>query len=156
MRSHRTARIAAAAFLTMGTLLTAAVPANAAPRRQSIKILSVQYDSPGNDNGSNRSLNAEWVEIENAGRTRVDLEGWTLSNGDREFEFPEFTLRPGWTVMVHTGKGEDGEPRRHDLYWGSRKYAWGNDGDTAKLYDDDGRRVDTCEWDDDDEGWVDC
>ncbi|HEX8345384.1 MAG TPA: lamin tail domain-containing protein [Actinoplanes sp.] len=155
MRTHHTARIAAA-ILATGTLLTVATPATAAPRRQAIQIMSIQYDSPGRDNGSNKSLNAEWVEVQNTGQTRVDLEDWTLSNGDREFEFPEFTLRPGRTVMVHTGKGYDGEPRNHDLYWGSSKYAWGNDSDTATLHDDDGRRVDVCEWDGDGEGWTDC
>lgn len=156
MRAYHTARVAAAALVTTGTLLAMAAPANADSRRHSVKIVSVQYDSPGSDNGSNKSLNREWVEIENTGWKRVDLEDWTLSNGDREFEFPDVTLRPGKTLVIHTGKGEDGEPRQRDLYWGSRKYAWGNEEDTATLYNDDGRRVDSCEWDDDDEGWTDC
>lgn len=155
MGTYRTARCAAAALLTTGTLLAMAAPATAAPGRHSVQIMSVQYDSPGRDNGSTRSLNAEWVEVENTGDRRVDLDGWTLSNGDREFEFPAFTLRPGRTVMVHTGRGEDGEPRNHDLYWGSRTYAWGNRSDTATLRDDDGRRVDSCGWDGDD-GWTAC
>lgn len=157
MRTHRTVRFAAAALLTTGTLLTTvAAPAIAGERRQSVRITGVQYNSPGRDNGSNRSLNGEWVEVKNTGWRRVNLEDWTLSNGDREYEFPDVTLRPGKTVLVHTGKGEDGEPHDRDLYWGSRKYAWGNEEDTATLYNDHGRRVDTCKWDDEDEDSTDC
>ena len=59
MRAYRTARRAAAALLTTGTLLAVAAPATAAPGRHSVEIMSVQYDSPDRDNGSTKSLNAE-------------------------------------------------------------------------------------------------
>ncbi|GJF27219.1 hypothetical protein SHO565_77830 [Streptomyces sp. HO565] len=47
-----------------------------------MEISDVQYDSPGRDDRSNRSLNKEWVEITNNSRRSVYLEGWTLRDED--------------------------------------------------------------------------
>ncbi|MFJ1811215.1 MULTISPECIES: lamin tail domain-containing protein [unclassified Streptomyces] len=45
-----------------------------------MEISAVQYDSPGRDDRSNRSLNKEWVELTNATRQAVSLDGWTLKD----------------------------------------------------------------------------
>ena len=46
-----------------------------------MQISDVQYDSPGRDDRSNRSLNREWVEITNTARHNVNFDGWTLQDG---------------------------------------------------------------------------
>src|SRR4051794_20370596 len=61
-----TARRLAAAALAAGALVGAvALPASATdharPHRPAVEISDAQYDSPGFDDRSNRSLNKEWV-----------------------------------------------------------------------------------------------
>ena len=54
-----------------------------------VEISRVQADGRGRDNRSNRSLNAEWVEIANTTRHAVNLDGWILTptdHGDSESE----------------------------------------------------------------------
>jgi hypothetical protein len=64
----------------------------------------VQYDSPGSDDGSNASLNAEWVRIKNHGSTARILTGWTVHDlQGHVYTFPSFGLGPGHTVRIHTG-----------------------------------------------------
>jgi hypothetical protein len=110
------------------------------------RIARVSYDSPGDDTGSNASLNAEWVAIKNTGNRARQLRRWTLRDtAGHVFHFPRFTLRPGRTVKVHTGDG--GRTRRH-LYWGQEWYVWNNDGDRATLRNRNGRLIDRCSWDD--------
>ncbi|WP_411138114.1 lamin tail domain-containing protein [Streptomyces sp. C10] len=41
---------------------------------------AIQYDSPGQDDRSTRSLNAEWVTVKNTGRLPVNIKGWPLSD----------------------------------------------------------------------------
>ncbi|MFI6084366.1 lamin tail domain-containing protein [Streptomyces sp. NPDC051217] len=125
----------------------AVLPASAedrrAPARSAVVLGSIQYDSPGFDNGSNRSLNAEWVDVKNTSRQAVNLKGWTLT--DREGSRYRFDLRlPGRsTVRVHTGEGRD---TRADVYQDSRRYIWSNTRDTATLRNDRGRTIDTESW----------
>jgi hypothetical protein len=96
-----------------------------------IKIREIYFDSPGTDDGSNKSLNAEWVEIKNTGTVAKALTGWTLRDASGHvFKFPTFKLKPGKSVKVHTGKGSNSST---DLYWRSSSYIWNNDGDTATL-----------------------
>lgn len=93
-----------------------AVPASAADHRphwRSVEISRVQYDSPGWDNRSNRSLNQEWVEITNNTRRSVNLEGWTLADEDgHTYTFDHYRLAGRATVRVHTGIGHDTRPTR--------------------------------------------
>ena len=126
---------ALAATLTLGF----AVPANAA-----IQISKIQYDSPGTDDGSNSSLNQEYVVIENTGSSAVRLDGWVLKDrAGHRYVFGSFRLRAARSVTIHTGTGNDD---RNDLYQDSGAYIWNNDGDTAKLKDDTGDTVDTCRY----------
>lgn len=62
-----------------------ALPASAADdhgrhHRPAVYISDVQYDSPGRDDGSHRSLYAEWVGISNDSRRAANLDGWSLSD----------------------------------------------------------------------------
>ncbi|NUK10445.1 lamin tail domain-containing protein [Streptomyces lunaelactis] len=156
MSASRPARRIAATVLAAGAVLSAvALPASAHDNdrdrdrarhheQSRVEISDVQANSPGFDNGTNRSVNAEWVEITNNGRRSVDLDGWTLraADGDR-YRFHDVRLAGRATVRIHTGVGRD---TRTDLYQGRRTYVWDNRSDTATLRDDRGRVIDTESW----------
>jgi hypothetical protein len=126
---------AIAAALTMG--LTGQASA-------AIRITKIYFDSPGTDDGSNKSLNAEYVQVKNTGASRKTLTGWTLRDtSSHVFKFPTFRLRAGKSVKIHTGKGSN---TASDLYWRLDEYVWNNDGDTAKLRKKDGSLVDSCSY----------
>ncbi|MEU7154812.1 lamin tail domain-containing protein, partial [Streptomyces sp. NPDC045456] len=82
----RSARLAALALGSATLVGAAALPATAtgahtlpAHHRSPVVIGAVQADSPGRDDGSNRSLNAEWVTVKNTSHRPVNLKGWTLT-----------------------------------------------------------------------------
>lgn len=105
----------------------------------------IQYDSPGSDDGSNASLNAEYVRIRNASATTaVRLTGWTVRDAQAHvYKFGTFTLGAGKTVTLHTGSGSN---TATDVYWRSGAYIWNNTGDKAILKNANGVVVDTCAW----------
>ncbi|MFF4660622.1 lamin tail domain-containing protein [Streptomyces sp. NPDC001381] len=143
------ARRLAAAALAAGVLVSvAALPASAAdharPSRPKVEISAVQYDSPGRDDRSNRSLNKEWVELTNTTRRAVNLDGWTLEDASgHTYTFDGYRLAGRVTVRIHTGLGRD---TRTDLYQDRRHYVWNNDHDTATLSDHRGRVIDEESW----------
>ncbi|MFI1394301.1 lamin tail domain-containing protein [Streptomyces sp. NPDC020681] len=155
--SRTTRRIVATALATGAVLSAVALPASANDNdryrdrdrdrhhgQSRVSISDVQADSPGRDNRSNRSLNAEWVEITNNGRRSVDLDGWTLRDEDgNRYRFDDVRLAGRSTVRIHTGYGRD---TRTDLYQDRRNHIWDNWSDTATLRDDRGRTVDTESW----------
>ena len=124
-----------------------ALPASAAdrrPERPKVEISAVQYDSPGRDDRSNRSLNKEWVELTNTTRRAVNLDGWTLEDeSGRTYTFDNYRLAGRATVRIHTGEGRD---TRTDLCQDRRHYVWNNDHDTATLRNDHGRFIDDESW----------
>ncbi|MEU4090759.1 lamin tail domain-containing protein [Streptomyces aureus] len=140
-------RLTAAALSAAAITAAIAVPASAAdhrPHRQAVEISNVQYDSPGRDDRSNRSLNQEWVDITNYSRRSVNLDGWTLSDRDgHTYTFDHYRLGGRATVRVHTGLGRD---TRTDLFQDRRAYVWNNDRDTATLRNDHGRFIDDASW----------
>ncbi|MET7889179.1 lamin tail domain-containing protein [Streptomyces avermitilis] len=144
-----TARRFAAAALAAGALVSvAALPASAAdharPPLPKVGISAVQYDSPGRDDRSNRSLNKEWVELTNTTRQAVNLDGWTLKDeSGHTYTFDHYRLAGRASVRVHTGEGND---TRTDLFQDRRAYVWNNDHDTATLRNDHGRYVDDSSW----------
>jgi len=101
---RRTDAAMVATILLIGGLVQGlASPAEAvSPTRFS----GVQYDSPGDDTGSNRSLNAEWVRITNHSSHARVMTGWKLRDiTGFLYVFPRFTLGAGKSVRVHTGSG---------------------------------------------------
>jgi hypothetical protein len=131
---------AAAAIVTVPLVATQAVA------QAPVRFGWVQYDSPGTDDGSNASLNEEWVRINNHGTRARILTDWTVHDlQGHVFTFPSFKLGPGHTVRIHTGSGID---TRTNLYWGRGWYVWNNTGDRAALRTQNGRLVDTCSWGD--------
>ncbi|KFG10402.1 lamin tail domain-containing protein [Streptomyces scabiei] len=141
-RSLVAAALAAGAVVSMVTLPASAAD-HARPERSRVTISDVQYNSPGHDDGSNRSLNREWVEITNNARRSVNLDGWTLKNEDgKTYTFEDYRLEGRTTVRIHTGRGRDTDT---DLYQDSRRYIWDNR-DTATLRNDRGRYIDSDSW----------
>ncbi|MPY33530.1 lamin tail domain-containing protein [Streptomyces adustus] len=142
-------RLAAAALAAGAVVGAVALPASAADHgrpdsRSRVEISAVQYDSPGRDDRSNRSLNQEWVELTNTTRHAVSLDGWTLKDeSGHAYTFDGYRLAGRATVRVHTGEGRD---TRSDLYQDRRAYVWNNDRDTATLRNDRGRFVDDESW----------
>ena len=115
--------------------------------------MAVQYDSPGSDTGSNKSLNAEWVRIKNAGSSGTKLRAWSLRDASGHvYRFSSLTLGPGRVVVVHTGKGAD---TRRQRYWGRGAYVWNSTGDRATLKNRRGRVLDRRRWGDG-EGRIRC
>ncbi|MFJ4467865.1 lamin tail domain-containing protein [Streptomyces sp. NPDC089424] len=154
MSASLTARRLTAAALAAGALAAVtALPASADHGdrrgdrhgdRNQVVISAVQYDPPGRDDRSNRSLNREWVEITNTGRRSVDLDGWTLSDRDgRTYEFDRFRLDGRSSVRVHTGTGRDS---RTDVFQDRRRYVWDDRFDTVILSNERGREIDSESW----------
>ena len=96
-----------------------------------VKIVQIYFDSPGPDDHSNASLNAEWVQLENVAGSRKTITGWTLHDAStHQYTFPATALAAGATLRVHTGQGVNNAGNR---YWASSGYIWNNSGDTALL-----------------------
>jgi hypothetical protein len=127
--------------VALGSVLSVATPAQAAP---ALRFQSVQYDSPGKDDRSNGSLNAEWIALVNTGPAAVNLNGWRVTDAVRTYTFGNVTLAgKGGLLYLHTGKGTDTATHR---YWNSGSYVWNNTGDTATLRSRAGAVHDTCTW----------
>ena len=85
----------------------------------------------------------EWVELENQGPRTVDLQGYTLRNGNGEsFTFPNVMLAPLRRVRVYTGSGTDDETA---LYWNASAPVWGQ-AHQAILVNASGAQVDQLEY----------
>src|SRR5215207_4844362 len=71
-----------------------------AAQSPAMRLAKVQYDPPGDDDGSNTSLNEEYVQIRNSGAKPWTLTGWSIRDvTGYKFAFPEgFTVQTGDTV----------------------------------------------------------
>ena len=71
----------------------------------------------------------------------MNLADWTLrdESSRNRYVFIGLNLKPGMSVTVRTGCGED---HFDTLYWCSEQAVWSNDGDTAILQDHHGSVVD--------------
>ncbi|GAA4198611.1 lamin tail domain-containing protein [Microbispora amethystogenes] len=148
-------------------LLAAAVtvPLLAAPAQAAtpaVQITKIYYDSPGSpDTGSNSSLNGEYVQIRNTTRKVVSLKGWTMRDKTKQaghvYTFGAFTLKPGKTVTLRTGKGKNTSTT---LYWGRSgntfAYIWNQDKDTAYLHNAGGKLIDSCSYNNPKAAYVTC
>jgi hypothetical protein len=89
---------------------------------------------------SDLNLKDEWVKVTNKGSSSVPLTGWKINDegSKHTYTFPSYTLNSGSTLTVFTAKGTN---TATELYWGSDDPIWNNDGDTAYLYDNNGKLV---------------
>jgi opacity protein-like surface antigen len=143
------------AMLALAAAAAAVLPSTgAAAAGGTVRLGTIQYNSPGDDTGSNTSLNAEWVTVTNHATVSRHLGGWTLRDSSHHvFHFPSFTLRAGDSVRIHTGSGANGAS---NLHWGSGFYIWNNSGDKAILRNGSGQTIDTCSWSSSGAGSVHC
>jgi len=82
------------------------------------------------------NLNEEWIEVTNNGTIDENLTGWTiLDQQNHTYAFPDFNLKAGATVKIHSGAGSNSD---EDLYWNRSTSIWNNDGDLATLIDTSG------------------
>ncbi|MEU5684610.1 lamin tail domain-containing protein [Streptomyces venezuelae] len=142
----RTTAPAVLAAAALSVSLLAASPASAATARHQggLHLGTIQYDSPGRDSRSNSSLNAEWVNIHNSGRSAVQLKGYKLKDDTGyTYTFGSYNIGAGKTVKVRTGKGSNASGVR---YWGRTNYVWNNTGDKARLIKPSGSQLDSCKW----------
>lgn len=132
-----------AAGLAAVGLLSPGMAVSSATAAPAVRIYRVWYDSPGKDTRSNASLNGEWVQIKNQTRSSRSLRGWSLRDrSGHVYVFGAYTLRPGKTVKIHTGRGKNTASQR---YQGKRTYVWDNR-DSVSLRTAAGRVADTCSW----------
>ncbi|WP_210592829.1 lamin tail domain-containing protein [Streptomyces sp. GESEQ-35] len=124
--------------------LTGSVLSTPAQAAGGVVIRHVWFDSPGSDNGSNTSLNGEWVEIKNTSGAAISLKGWVLKDkANHRYVFPNVKIGKGKTMKVRTGKGSDTTANKYqDRGW----YVWNNTSDTATLTRASGTKVDACSW----------
>ncbi|HEX6470830.1 MAG TPA: lamin tail domain-containing protein [Streptosporangiaceae bacterium] len=133
-----------AVAVTAGAVALIATGSGVAQAASKVQIYRVYYNSPGSDNRSNASLNAEYVVLKNTDSAKHSIKGWTLRDrSGHVYTFPSFTLGAKKYVTVHTGRGTNTSA---NLYWGSRAYIWNNTGDTAYLRWPGGTLADSCRW----------
>jgi hypothetical protein len=136
--------MAIAAPLALGTAL-APQAASAAPASP-VKIEFIFYNPPGRDSGSNASLKAEYVMLENSSGHSVTITHWTITDkAHHTFKFGATTLAAHASVLVHTGRGTN---RGFNIYWNRTAYAWSNTGDSAVLKNAGGAVKDRCSYSD--------
>lgn len=136
-------KLLSAALLSAAVFFAVAPPATAAAI-PAVQITRVQYDSPGVDNRSAASLNAEWIRLTNTTKAPISLRGWTVRDASAHvYTFGAYSLGAGRAVVIRTGSGGDTAVNR---YWKSGAYIWNNDRDTAAVRNAAGRAIDSCTW----------
>ncbi|MBB5936543.1 lamin tail domain-containing protein [Streptomyces zagrosensis] len=136
-------RTATCAAVVAGVALVPLLPTQA-QAAGSVHLHKIYYDSPGKDDRSTKSLNAEYVQVKNSTKRGVNLRGWTVTDASRhKYTFGSYTLGAGKTVTVRTGSGNDNASTK---YQDRRAYVWNNDKDTATLRKSSGSRVDACSY----------
>jgi hypothetical protein len=132
------------AFVLASVLVALLLPMPSAQAATYPQLGKIQYDSPGTDTGSNASLNAEYVAINNTSSSTKNLTGYTVHDAaGHTYTFGTFALSAGKTVYLHTGAGTDSWNHR---YWDRDWYVWNNNGDTAHLHNGLGTLRDACSW----------
>lgn len=118
----------------------------ASPAWGAVKISRINFNPPGSDTGSRSSLRAEWIELKNTGSNARNLKDWRVLDEGRDHAYrfrAKFILKPGATVKIRTGPGDD---THSDRFWDLDNYVWNNDGDKAKLRNPAGRTKDLCDY----------
>jgi hypothetical protein len=121
-------------------------PVVTGPKAGDVKFTLVQYDPPGRDTTSTKSLNSEYWRITNTTKKTVDMKYWTVKDrAGNTYKFPAFTLLAGRSVTIATGKGTTGKPVAW-RYWGRTSHLLNNTGDALYLRTGSGKLIDGCNW----------
>jgi competence protein ComEC len=98
-----------------------------------ITITNANFVAPSPEK---ENLNEEWVEVANNGIIDENLAGWLIQDQQNHtYAFPDFNLKAGATVKIHSGTGSNSD---EDLYWNRSTSIWNNDGDLVTLIDTSG------------------
>jgi hypothetical protein len=115
------------------------------PTSSRVVIHEIYYNSPGSDDGTNSSLNGEWMQLKNTSSEKISLKDWTVRDtAGHLFTFGTYSIGPNAMVKIHTGRGTGNAT---DRYQGSGTYIWNNDTDKGTLKDAGGKVIDTCSYD---------
>jgi hypothetical protein len=121
-------------------------PAPVVVQRGDVQFTLVQYNSPGTDTRSTKSLNGEYWRLTNKTKRTVHLKNWTVKDkAGNTYRFPTLTLLGGRSVTVATGKGTIGKPAGW-RYWGRTGHLLNNTGDALYLRTASGKLIDGCTW----------
>lgn len=108
------------------------------PRGSSVVIGEVAWG------GTAASTADEWLELYNSGRTRLELTGWTLSDGgDLNVTLVGAIAAGGFFLLERSDDSTISDVPADQIYSGSLH----NDGESLSLYDDEGLLVDTANGD---------
>ena len=123
-------------------MLLSATPAQAAVKKP-LDIVKVYYNPPGADHARNSLRNKEYIRVKNTSSSTLTLTGYTIrDSGPWKFTFPKGTkLKKGKTLTIRSGTGKKSSSV---LYWGKASYIWNNTGDTARLYSNKGKVLESC------------
>lgn len=81
----------------------------------------------------------ETVTLRNAGGHAIDLDDYVVDFDDgQRYTIPSYTLRPGETVTIHTGRGDNAQ---NDLYAGFFYPVINDNGDTVLIETPNGRII---------------
>ena len=144
MRSRtRLGGSALVAALLLAVMTVLAGPAQAAT--PAVKIAKIYYDSPGTDTGSNSSLNAEYITLQNTTTTARTITGWTIRDASTHvYTFPTTTIAANSTITLRSGSGTNSTTTR---YWQRAWYVWNNTGsEKAELRTSTGTIVHSCSY----------
>ena len=105
-----------------------------APSSNQVYISSLYVGAP------HQTPNQEYVKITNKGTTAVNLKGWKIKDkgAKHTYTFPSYTLKAKSTVTLRSGSGKN---TATTLYWNKYSFIWNNTGDTAYLYNAQGKLV---------------
>jgi predicted extracellular nuclease len=134
MLKNRIVVIFLAMCLVLGTL-PLALGATASSSSNSVYISALYVGAPY------QTANQEYVKITNKGTTSVSMKGWKVTDkgAKHTYKFPSsYSLKAKTTVTLYTGKGTNTATK---LYWGRVAHVWNNEGDTAYLYNAQGKLV---------------
>ena len=88
-----------------------------------------------------QTVNQEYVKITNKGTTTVSMKGWKITDKGaiHTYKFSSsYTLKAKSTVTLYTGRGTNTVTK---LFWQRSAFVWNNEGDTAYLYNAQGKLV---------------
>ncbi|GID48794.1 hypothetical protein Aca07nite_60690 [Actinoplanes capillaceus] len=127
----------------------------AGPAVGSIQFTRIQYNAPGVDKKTNKSINGEYFRLTNKTKSTVNLKGWIVRDaaGNLYRFTANYYLGAGKNVYVRTGKGSNTSSTR---YWGKTKHVWNNGGDVAYVRTSANKTIDTCKWTKPGNGYTNC
>lgn len=106
-----------------------------------LTITTVHANARGDDR---KNPNGEYVRVCNVSSQPVELTDFTIQDEKKhQYIFPTGSLQPGYTALLASGPGSttlrQGQYRFH---WDTGP-VWNNTGDTALLFDPDGKQIDS-------------